>query len=722
VKQLPIKQWKNVFIGLLNKLRLKLFPRSEQAANKTLDFINNFSIRRRLIFFFLLASLGPILIIGIISYMSSKGAIETKISKYSQKGLAQTAQNLETKLQGIENNSLQFIASPQYNNTLKEYIDAKDLEVYFKSRPVDDLLQAIAFSNSDIYCILFMSASDPTRHELSGTQIPNEFIEKLASSKFYREILNKEGKSVWFPVKLSNDNYMIVMGRKIKSTVTEDPLGVLIIFVNEKSLSNVVNSVNSSAGDQSIQDDYTLIVNSQGVIITSPFKDDLANNITKLLNNPKKIRPLLTNEKDNISFLGKMKNQQVLITGRVISDRGWYILNIAKTAYLYMETKVVGWTTVILGIIFGVIAIFFAIYIAFSISNPLNQVVYSMRQAEKGDFTVRANVIRKDELGYLGISFDHMIEKIGNLLKETKEAIDAVLQHSSVLEESSHQSARAAEAIAAAMEEITKGTMEQTNEAEKSSVKMNDLAKQIEVVVAKASEVEQISGSTRELSLKSKEAVEQLITKTNETDQITEAIIKDIIDLNSSAVEIRGITDIITGIAEQTNLLALNAAIEAARAGNMGLGFAVVAEEVNKLAIQSRDAAKTINNILKTIQLKTEASSKTAEQAHQIIEEQRIAVESAQEAFSEITTATGDIIGRIIFVNYLINNMNSNKQHTVQSITNISAISEQTAASAQEVSASSEEQTALAEQVKMLSHELRKKSEELVEAITKFQV
>jgi methyl-accepting chemotaxis protein len=168
--------------------------------------------------------------------------------------------------------------------------------------------------------------------------------------------------------------------------------------------------------------------------------------------------------------------------------------------------------------------------------------------------------------------------------------------------------------------------------------------------------------------------------------------------------------------------LALNAAIEAARAGKMGLGFAVVAEEVNKLAVQSRDAAKTINSILKTIQLKTEASSKTAEQAHQIIEEQRIAVESAQEAFSEITTATGDIIARIIFVNYLINNMNSNKQHTVQSITNISAISEQTATSSQEVSASSEEQTALAEQVKMLAQELRKKSEELAEAITKFQV
>jgi methyl-accepting chemotaxis protein len=241
-------------------------------------------------------------------------------------------------------------------------------------------------------------------------------------------------------------------------------------------------------------------------------------------------------------------------------------------------------------------------------------------------------------------------------------------------------------------------------------------------VVNKAGEVEQISGFARELSEKSNNAVQQLIIKTKETDQITQAILNDILDLDNSADEIREITETITGIAEQTNLLGLNASIEAARAGEMGQGFAVVSEEVNKLAIQSRDAAKTINNILQTIQTKTQTSRKTAEQAHQIIDDQRFAVKSAQDAFTEISTATGDIIARIIFMNNIINNINNNKEHTVQSIISISAISEQTAASAQEVSASSEEQTALSEQVRMLAKELHKKADELAETIAKFQI
>jgi methyl-accepting chemotaxis protein len=730
VTHMPIKQIKNILSNSLSKLKPKVSIVLNNTSKSTFDFIDNFSIRRRLILFFLLASLVPIFIIGIISYTSSKGAIDSKIKKYSQKELSQTVLNLQMKLQGVENTSMQFIANSQYNTIIKEYCDAKDVDQVTKRIALYNLLLSISMSNKDDYTIAFMNINDPSKFVVSGTSFAsgsplanslNSFLNNL-KSKFFRQVIDGNGSVVWSPVKLANNSNYIVMGREIKDGVMGEAIGIMTVFINEKVLSDVANSITDTETDQNMNDSYSMIINSQGAIISSPFIDDIGKNISNLLDHPKKLKPLLTGEKDNDSFPDKMKRQNVLVTCKTIGDRGWYILSVAKTSYLYLESRMVGWITLGLGIFFGMIAIFISIYIAMSISNPLNQVVNSMRQAENGDFTVRVNVKRKDELGFLGASFDHMIEKIGNLLKETKEAIDAVLDHSTILEESSYQSAKTAEVVAAAMEEISKGTMEQTTETEKSSVKMTDLATQIETVVTKAAEVEKISGSTRDLSLKSKDAVDQLINKTNETDQITETIIKDIVDLNKSAEAIRDITAVITGIAEQTNLLGLNASIEAARAGEMGQGFAVVSEEVNKLAIQSRDAAKTINNILKTIEIKTQNSSKTAKQAHQIIEEQRNAVTFAQEAFAEITTATGDIIARIIFMNHLINNINSNKEHTVQSILNISSISEQTAASAQEVSASTEEQTALSEQVRMLSRELRGKAKELAETIAKFQV
>jgi methyl-accepting chemotaxis protein len=707
----------------LSKLKPRFNFTISDASSKTMDLMNKFTIRKRLVLFFLLASLGPMSIIGIISYISSRSAIDSKISKYSQKGLSQTIQNLEIKLQGIEDVSKQLIAMPQYNNALKEYVEAQDLlGIYLKSQAVNDLLQSLSFSNNENCSISFISIKDPTRYVSIGVISSNDLLKRLYKSKFYQNILDQGGKAVWSQLSLDQNKDIMVVGRRINDRVSGDPIGVIFIFIKENIFSNLINSIDTSEADKGISNEFTMVVDSNGLVIISPFEQDLNQNITKLLSDPRKMKSLLANKKDSDSFLVKLKKSKVRIISKEIGNRGWYILNVSKTSYLYFESNMVGWITLFLGALFGIIAVFISIIIALSISNPLNQVIYSMRQAEKGDLTVRSNVKRNDELGYLGASFDHMIEKIADLLKETKKAIEAVAENSTVLQESSEQSVTATEAVAAAMEEISKGTMEQTSEAEKSSITMNDLASQIEVVVSKAKEVENISGSTRDLSLRSKEAVEQLIHKTNETDQITQTIIQNIIDLNTSAGAIRDITEVITGIAEQTNLLGLNASIEAARAGEMGQGFAVVSEEVNKLAIQSRDAAKTINNILQNIQAKTQISTRTAEQAHSIIEEQRNAVNSAQEAFSEITTATGDIIARIIFMNHLINNINSSKQRTVQSIMNISAISEQTAASAQEVSASTEEQTALAEQVRMLAKELQNKSEELAIAIAMFQV
>jgi methyl-accepting chemotaxis protein len=241
------------------------------------------------------------------------------------------------------------------------------------------------------------------------------------------------------------------MGREIRSIETGESLGLLLIFVNEKSICDVINSITGLEEESEKTDsDYGLIIDNQGNIVSSPTKNEIGKNISKILAHPRKLKPLYTGMKNKDSFTDKIHGQEVFITYYTIGERGWNALNIATTDYLYSESRHVGWTTFWVGVLFGIFAIYISIAIALNISNPLRQVVNSMKKAENGDFTVRANVKRKDELGYLGAGFDHMIEKIGNLLQETKEAIDAVLKHSTVLEESSYHSAKTAESIAAA--------------------------------------------------------------------------------------------------------------------------------------------------------------------------------------------------------------------------------------------------------------------------------
>lgn len=714
--------------ALFSKLKDKAKQKSLIA--KFYDLINHFSIRKRLIFFFLLVSLGPIAIIGVISYTSSRMAIAKKIAHYSFQGLSEAKLNIETKLKNFAQMSSQ-LSTVQNNTYIHQYVNAAgDGGLSSKTQLLNDLLASFLMMDDNIYAAIFIPADDPFRYILSTVFIHSgfssaaaqQFVNSFIKSDIYKNVQAANGDIVWSLTDSIKAEPKIIMAQQIKDLYSGDSLGTFLFLINEKSFNIIFNYQDLETGSSGVRNDETLVIDNKGKVVVSSDKDKIGENLAGILSDTKQTNSFLSSQKNWGSFVGRTKEDGVSVTYASIEENGWYILNIAPASYLYAEIRMVGWITLILGLLFGFIAIVISLYVTMSISHPLNQVVAAIQWAEKGDFTVNTAIKRKDELGYLGASFDRMVERISSLLKDTKEAIDAVLKHSKVLEESSHQSAQASESIAAAMEEITKGTMEQTNETELSTAKMSELAKQIEAVTSQTNEVEQISGSTRELSIQSKEAVEHLIIKTNEASQISETIIKDIIDLNVNAEEIRGITEIITNIAEQTNLLALNAAIEAARAGESGKGFAVVADEVNKLALQFGDSAKTINNILHNIQIKTQNSSKTAELAQRINEEQKHAVEIAEKSFVDIIKSTSIIMDKIGFVNTQINSINNNKDHAVQSIVNISAISEQTAASAQEVSASSQEQTALAEQVRMLAQQLHQKADELSQVIAKFHI
>ncbi|HBT16839.1 MAG TPA: hypothetical protein DEB05_07790, partial [Firmicutes bacterium] len=357
-----------------------------------------------------------------------------------------------------------------------------------------------------------------------------------------------------------------------------------------------------------------------------------------------------------------------------------------------------------------------------SISIPLEQVKGAMAKARDGDLTVKVEIDTQDELSELGNSFNLMTTTIGELIKDTKEAVTSVSTHSKVLKSSSIQSAQSAEAVATASSEITKGTIEQTSEAEKTARQMVVLDQEIEVAATKFAEVEDISASTRNLSLHAKSIMELLIKKANETEEITTTISSDISELNKKSEEIKSITDLISNIAEQTNLLALNAAIEAARAQEMGLGFAVVAEEVNKLAERTETAAKTINEILRGVQAKAKSSTDNVAKANIIVMDQLKVVFQTQKSFDDIIQSMDRIVSRITDVNSHIKRINEVKDETTQATLNISAISEESAASSQEVTASIEEQTAIAEQVREMANELQTMAENLVATISKFNI
>lgn len=215
----------------------------------------------------------------------------------------------------------------------------------------------------------------------------------------------------------------------------------------------------------------------------------------------------------------------------------------------------------------------------------------------------------------------------------------------------------------------------------------------------------------------------------NEASLLKEDVVKDtqimndkIVQLADLATEVEKIVESVQSIANQTNLLALNAAIEAARAGEHGRGFAVVADEVRKLAEESAISTKEIAQILENINKDAEESVNQIEKSNLIAKEQQEAVDGTSVIFNQITKEVENVIDAIGGINESFKIIGDNTNSVSDKIQNVSAVSEENAAMSDEVSASSEEQNATMQEIGATAEKLNELSANLKKIISTFKI
>ena len=711
-------------------------------AYSQLTVLERMKIARKLIILFLGIGTIPLLSIGIVSYNRFRAVVEQKVQVYALDELAQTTANVLAKQREI-----QTISDLLFNN--QAFIAA--LAQLEAAGPADDSArQAVTaffgnymLANRELFGMLYFSNAGPEHSALMVKDYQDDWLKnqpRLENTAYYRDVL-KAGRSVrWSPALSIGNSHFVMSARCVKDPATGKISGILGILLDEEILDKMINDAIYSKTDVELDNVqyYSIIIDNDGKIVSTPFKADIGKHIRPMMRNTAPLQKIMKGgssasdysaRENQGSYDGVIKNHPALVTYKSIGlnqniggTAGWHLVSFTFDTFLFGEVQAIGLLTLLLIIFVAALCVLLSLYIARSISRPLNQVVQAMSRAERGDLTSLVSVAAQNELGVLGNSYNRMLEKISGLVQDSKRAIAAVLEQSAAMERNSDQSAATAESVAAAMEQISQGTQEQTGAAEKSVHQMGRLSQEIEKLVTAAVAVEHLSGVTKEQTVHSRNTVQFLIRKAHETEEITAIIAHNITGLNQSAADIRSFTEVITNLAEETNLLALNASIEAARAGDLGLGFAVVAQNINQLAAQSRQAAQAINAILKTIQEKTQASSHSAEIARNIVNEQIKAVGPAEQSFADMIGAMDNAALQIDNMNLMINEINGSKEQTLQFITDISSISEEAAASAAAVSAASQAQSAIAAQVKLSAAQLRKMAEKLVEAVARFQI
>jgi Methyl-accepting chemotaxis protein (MCP) signalling domain/Protoglobin len=279
-------------------------------------------------------------------------------------------------------------------------------------------------------------------------------------------------------------------------------------------------------------------------------------------------------------------------------------------------------------------------------------------------------------------------------LQGISRALGTLRATSSQMASSSEEAGRAVGEIARAASEVAGGAERQ--------------ARMVEKTRESAGKTAEVAGEASAAAQEGYQAAAEAVTAMTSVREASSVVSSVMAGLAAKSDEIGGIVETISGIAGQTNLLALNAAIEAARAGDQGRGFSVVAEEVRRLAEQSREAAEKIAELITEIQAETGSAVSAVGDSGAQIDSGAEIVARARESFAAISERVKDISGRI--------------DQIVASTTEVASVAEQSSAAAQEMSASTEQTSASTEEVAAAAAGLATTAEDLASIVAGFQL
>jgi len=502
--------------------------------------------------------------------------------------------------------------------------------------------------------------------------------------------------------------------------------GVLLARMDGDALSRISDNV--GFGEQG----YGYIINNSGTVVGHPDREKVFgqfNPIAEVQKDPtlKSVAALITkilSKKAGVeeySFGGKN-----LYAGySPIENTNWTLVITADEKEVLGAIPKLRTSMMLLTLLILIISIVMTYIVGNSIAKPIIKIVQHAKKIAELDLTqeVPKDLLnKKDEIGTLAKALQSIVDSLKNIMGEISRSSEQMASSAEEMTATAEQSATASEEVAKTVEEITKGASDQAQNTEEGSAKAILLGETIEKDLSYTQDLKEASQKVSVVVNEGLKEIENLTKISDESRKATYEVQQGIIKTNDSVNKIGQASSVIGFIAGQTNLLALNAAIEAARAGEAGRGFAVVAEEIRKLAEQSNLSTKTIDEVVKELQMNSKASVEIMGNVAAILKEQQESVEASRNKYMTISEAMKETEEAVKQLNVSGEEMEKMKDDILSTLGSLSAIAEKNSVATQEVSASIQEQTAAAEEISGASEGLSELAQDLQEVIGRFKV
>ncbi len=430
---------------------------------------------------------------------------------------------------------------------------------------------------------------------------------------------------------------------------------------------------------------YAYIVDSDGITVYHKTPSNIGTDIHEM----DFLSPLL--ESDNGFFQYNYEGNHIF-AGFETHDGLTYVATIPEADFADDIAGLMTSFAIVMAFVLILIALLI-IFVTRRLFKPLKDMTEKMELAGNGDLSVNIQLKSKDELGKLASSFNKMLSDIQSMMLKTKGLTEDVTHSTSEINRIIEHVTVSNEEISRSVEEIATGSTSQAQSTMDAAEAMSDLANKIDQAAGGLSHTITLTNSVKSSSNASEKSLRVLQDNFNDNIQATKIVNESISQLAEKSSTISEIISTIQDISDQTNLLALNAAIEAARAGEQGRGFAVVADEVRKLAEQSSKSSEEINGIISEIVDLVNSTTETISGTNIAIDKVNNSVEETQAIFKKINTDVEDVSLLINELDDQFMKVNTIKEKVLHEIENISSVSEETAAGAEEITASVQQQT-----------------------------